>query len=278
MTADFSLVVHTAKRNSGVFSAKRSCYGSRNRGFTNTGRANKTNNLVFYVGAELLNCNEFENSVLHLCKTVVVCVENILRLANRHSLGGFNSEGIIKAGVKVSADNSALCSAKGCFCELGKFLIELFSYLLRHISRCNFIIIFLDFVVLILAELGLKSLYLLSEEIILLIPINLLAYLLLNIVLALENHKLLAKSNKQAFKPCFCGDGFKHRLLIFIVNNCAGGYKVGKVCRIGNSLCGNAHFFLKCGVQALDLTKNIFNLEHKSLTVIRRLESLLFLL
>ena len=203
MASDLGLVVHTAKRNTSILSAKSTCNRCGNRCFTNAGRANETDDLILHVRAELSYRNELKNSVLHLSEAVMVAVKNLLCILNRDCFLALDAEGVVKAGVKICAEHCSFGRTEGSFCKLGKLLVELFLDLLGHPCLGNSLVVFLKLVIVLkLAELGLKRLYLLAKEVVLLIFINLLTYGLLNISLALEDHELLAESHEQLLKSC----------------------------------------------------------------------------
>lgn len=54
-----------------------------NRCLSHTRRADETNDLAFDCSAELANCEELEDTVLDILETVMVLIENFLRIRDR---------------------------------------------------------------------------------------------------------------------------------------------------------------------------------------------------
>ena len=263
VTADLRLVVHTAKRYSCIASLERLCNRRGNRGLADTGGADKADYLVFNLGGELLYSYELEYSFLNLFKTVVVLVKYFSCLGYAYGLVGLNSEGEIKTGVKIRAKHGAFRSTEGGLCKLGKLLEELGLYLLGHILCFYLFFVLAYFVVLILSKLGLNSLYLLAEEVVLLIAVDLFSDLKLNIAFASEEHCLLFKGNEKLFKPGLYVYSLKHSLLVLVIDKCARCRKIGEIIGCRNSLRGHIHIVVERGVNILDLVYGSLDLTHQ---------------
>ena len=76
MTTDIRFIVNTAKRNTSHFSIQTSGNGVGNGGFTNTGRANQTNNLRRHLRRHLPHRQSFQNALLHLLHAKMVLVKD----------------------------------------------------------------------------------------------------------------------------------------------------------------------------------------------------------
>ena len=175
MTSDVSLVTHTAKRNAYVLALHGTCDRGSDRGLTHTGRADKTNDLVLQIGGKLLDSQKFQNALLDLVKTVVVCVQNLFGSGNVHAvLGGFiPRQG--KANVQIILQHSRLGRAEGRTGKAVVFLVQLFLHLFGQMCACDAHLVFVNLVVA-LAKLLLQRADLLTHVVFLLVSCNALAH------------------------------------------------------------------------------------------------------
>ena len=78
VTSDFGLVVHTAQRDSHIFSVKRFGHRLTQAGLTDSRRAVQAEDRGFHISLKLEHCQVFYDSLLYRIQTIVVAIQNLL--------------------------------------------------------------------------------------------------------------------------------------------------------------------------------------------------------
>ena len=195
MTADFSLITHTAQRNAGKFTLNSLGNTACQACFAYARRSYKTQNRSACAFGQRTYCQILQNALLNLLQTVVVIIKNSLRLIKVKIILSEFAPRQCQQRVNIGADYRSLRRHRRHFRQTSQLLVDFFRNVLRHFQLGHLLLIVSNFClyVFVFAKLLAYSLNLLAQIIFLLILFHLLVYLVRNIFSYVSNFLLAHK-------------------------------------------------------------------------------------
>ena len=106
VAANICLITHAAQRKPCVFAPHATRNGPRHRRFADARRADQTEDLALDFACHAFNGEKLQDALLDLFQTIMVGIEDFLRLLDALIFTGHRSPRQLEAGVKICADNT----------------------------------------------------------------------------------------------------------------------------------------------------------------------------
>ena len=201
MAPDVRLVPHAAQAQPGQLAVHGLGHRDGDGGLAHPRRAHQADDLPLGFRVDLPHRHVFQNPLLHLVQAVVIPVQNIPGLCHVRPVPGLLIPGHIQAYVQIIADHRGLGAAEGLLAEAVHLFHQPLLHLLRQLHLPDFGLIFLDFLVLVVAQLMLQHLHLLPQDHVLLHLAHPLAHLLIQLHLQGQHLKLMGQNIVDLVQP-----------------------------------------------------------------------------
>ena len=203
VTSDLRLVPHTAQADPHELPVHRARDRLAERGLADARRPHEAEDGTLDLVDELLDREVLEDTLLRLLETVVVLVEDLLRLGDVELVLGVLEPGEREDPVDVVADDCGLGAHRAHHLELLELLPGLEGGLLRHLLVLDLLLELLDLVLelVALAELLLDRLHLLVEVVLLLRLLHLLLHAGADLLLDLQDLDLALHELVELLEP-----------------------------------------------------------------------------
>ena len=234
MAADFGLVTHAAQRYARKFALNRLGNTACQARLAHARGTNKTEDRATCALRQRTHRKIFQNALLNLLQSIMVCIQRILRLFQIKIILGELTPGQGQQRLDIAADNSSLRRHRRHLHQAAEFLVHLGSYVSRHFQLCHLLLIFrnLGLHVLAVAQLLTDNLNLLTQIIFLLVLLYSLMYLLRNTFgnsrnLLLTRHDFVESAHTRRHRLSF------QQLLLFRQRNRQiTGHNIGQLAQI----------------------------------------------
>lgn len=144
VAADLGLVVDAAQGYAGQFAVCGAGDAHGYAGLARSRRPHKAEHAALHARRELAHGEELDDALLDLFEAEVVLVQHLLRAGNVKRLLCAGVPGYLQAGIKVAADDAALCGAEALAGKPRDFLEELFLRLLLQVQGAYLLAVFLQ--------------------------------------------------------------------------------------------------------------------------------------
>ena len=198
MTADLSLITHTAQRHPRHLTVQRLCHGCGDGGLTHTGRTDQADDLPFQIGRHLFDRKELQNALFDLFHAEMVRIEDLSGLRQIDALRRLDLPRQLQTDIQVIAQDSCLCGTERLLGHAAQLFFQLFCGILRQVCLFDFFGILLNFIV---AKLLLDELQLFPQIILLLGLIHPVTHLGLDFPIQPHDLHFLAQNLINTFKP-----------------------------------------------------------------------------
>ena len=141
MAADFGLVTHAAQRYARKFALNRLGNAACQTRLAHARRTNQTKNRATCALRQRTHGKIFQNALLNLLQSIMVCIQRILRLFQIKIILGELAPGQRQQRLDIAADNSSLRRHRRHLHQTAEFLVQLSSYVSRHFQLRHLLLI-----------------------------------------------------------------------------------------------------------------------------------------
>ena len=201
VAADICLIPDTAQGYAYVIAAHSAGDGSRQGRLTDAGRADEAENLILQIRCQLTYGDVFQNTILDLGQSVVIRIQNFLGGSHVYPIPGQLCPRNFQTSIQIGSKNGCFGGTEGGFVQTSYFLEQFFAHFRRRIGTVNFGVVFLHLIAGIAVQLRLDYLHLLPQIVVPLVFVDLLANLLMDLCLHLQNFGFFVQKNGHLFQP-----------------------------------------------------------------------------
>ena len=164
MAADIRLIPDAAQAQPGQLPVHGLGHRQGDGGLSHAGRAHQAQNFSLGLGVQLPHGDELQDALLHFLQAVVVTVQNFPGLLHISPVVGLHAPGHVQAHVQIVPDHRALGAAEGLLGQAVQLLHELLPNLVRGTAAADPLLVLVQLVVAVLAQLVLQYMELLPQD------------------------------------------------------------------------------------------------------------------
>ena len=164
MSPDVRLVPDTAQTQPGQLPVHGLGHGQGDGGFAHARGAHQAEDLALGLGVQLPHGDEFQDPLLHLVQAVVVLVQDLPGLFHVSPVVGLHTPGHVQAHIQIVPDDGPLGAAEGLLGQAVQLLHELLPHLVTGPAAVDLLLVFVQLVVAVLAQLVLQNVQLLPQD------------------------------------------------------------------------------------------------------------------